>query len=325
MRSKGSSTTAQKNNQDFLEFSVQIIGSGSATPRADRRFPAQILTIGEELILIDCGEGTQHALMAAGIKTSKIQHIFISHLHADHCMGLFGLISTMNLHDRKKPLSVHGPSGLADIILTLAKHSLTVWKFPFQIKEHATHESGVVVECSQWKVKTVPLYHKLPCTGYHFEEVSARLKIDPNKLPKGIPPSLIGLLSKGETVLLPDGRSLSPEEVALPALPPRSYAYCSDTDFNRAIVPFIRNTGTLYHESTFLSDLSHKARETKHSTAAEAATIASEAKVGCLVLGHYSGRYENIQAFQAEAASVFPATIAGYDGLKVDILYSTLD
>lgn len=298
-----------------MDFQLLVLGSGSAAPRLDRRAPAQLLGFHDQHFLIDCGEGTQYELMKYGVKVSKISRIFISHLHADHVQGLFGLLSTFNLQDRKNPLTIYGPFGIAEWLVTLARLTRTFWKYPLEIFEHDTSSAKVIISEGLVEVQTIPLRHKLPCAGFLFREQRTRVKLDRNKLPDYLSDEQKAALSRGESVQGQEGSIIHPADVAADLTALRSYAYCSDTDFLPEICPQIAGVGTLYHEATFAEDLKERARMTMHSTGAEAASIARQAGVSELLIGHFSSRYDTPERILNEAKEIFPSTFAVYDGL----------
>lgn len=254
------------------------------------------------------------------VKASKINQIFISHLHGDHTFGLIGLLTTYNLIGRETPLEVFGPQGLEEMIRIQLRYSETELRYPlrFTVIDPACHK--VIFENSLLTVESLPLVHRLPTTGFLFREKSRPRNILPEQIEAyDIPVAQIQPVKEGADLLLADGRRV-PNEVLTVAPPsPRSYAYCSDTRYTEAIVPWIKGVDLLYHESTFLEDNRKRAEETLHATAREAALIAKMAGVGQLILGHYSSRYTDIQRFAREAAPIFPNTIAGYEGLVVEV------
>jgi ribonuclease Z len=294
-------------------------------PRLDRRSPSVLLTLNDTLLLIDCGEGTQFALLEYKIKVSKIRYVLLSHLHADHCMGLFGLLSTFNLQNRANPLTIIGPYGIRELLHTLCSVTNTIWKYPLELVELPADVVCHPVEELSFTVSTFPLRHKLPCIGYKVQEKRSTFSLDKRKLPEDLPGDWIGKLAKGEAVAWSDGRTLTPEEVAFPAPPRRSFAYCSDTDFDLTLSEHLLGIGTLYHEATFDDSLKDRARLTKHSTASEAAAVAKQSRVKELILGHFSSRYASVELLEQEAKNIFPRTIAAYDGFETDIMPTSID
>lgn len=258
--------------------------------------------------------------MRFGHKALKIQHIFISHLHGDHYLGLMGLISTMNLLGRQNSLYLYGPPGLAEIITIQLNVSRSFLQFRIHFQELNHTGIKTLVEEKWGKVEAFPMKHRIPCYGYKISESpkAPRLKSPPK--PEGMSLADYATLRSGESVFNEKQQiRYSFEEWMIPAPVPASYAYCSDTIYDTDLLPFISGVSVLYHESTFLEELSSRAKETYHSTAAQAAMQAKEAGVQTLVLGHYSSRYKEVEAFRIEASAVFPNTLLAYDGLQFNV------
>lgn len=301
-------------------FELLILGSSSASPTSERNPTAQLLNIAERYFMIDCGEAAQIQLRRFKAKFQAIDHIFISHLHGDHFFGLPGLLGSMHLLGRKQDLTIYGPKDLQRVIDTI--HEASETKLNYQINWVVTSNSGLnlVFEDSKVEVFSFPLKHRIYCTGFLFREKPLPRKIDMYKLEKfNISTADILVLKNGQDVTNMDGELIKNADVTLDPLPPRSYAYCSDTIFDPSIVNFIKDTDLLYHESTFLNDHTERAKKTFHTTAAQAAQIAKEAKVKQLLLGHFSARYTNLQGFLAEAKPIFENCMLATDGKKVKI------
>lgn len=294
-----------------MQFTVTILGSGSASAHATRFPSAQILTVNHEYYLIDCGEGTQYRLLENKIKPSKLKAIFISHLHGDHYFGLFGLLNSLSLGHRKEPLTVYSPKGLRDILIEVFRWSDTKLTYPFSIIEVDTESTGTLFQHEHLTVEHFPLNHRVPCTGYCFRYRNNERSIIKERLKPEMTFEQIKLLKKGINIVSPAQQLLySVEEYTLPPPPERVYTYCSDTSFLPSIVEHIKGTTTLYHEATFLSDLEELANYTLHSTAKQAAQIAHLAKVQNLLLGHLSSRYIDFTKSLQEAREVFANTEA---------------
>uniref|UniRef100_UPI004049AEFE ribonuclease Z n=1 Tax=Flavobacterium sp. TaxID=239 RepID=UPI004049AEFE len=299
---------------------INILGCYAATPRTLTNPTSQVLEIQNELFLIDCGEGTQVQLRKHKIKFSKINHVFISHLHGDHFFGLVGLISTFSLLNRQNDLHIYGPKGIKEIILLQLKLSESYTGYGLYFHELTDTTSQVIYENDKLTVKTIPLNHRVYTNGFLFEEKTKPRKININAINdydvetcylRKIKQGFDGYTTNGELV---KNKLLTFEpEVSL------SYAFCSDTVFDESIVPIIKNTTVLYHESTFLESEKLLATKTKHSTAQEAATIAQKAAVNFLILGHYSTRYPSLKPFQEEAKTVFEATYLGDDAKSFEL------
>lgn len=298
---------------------LTILGCYAATPRTFTNPTSQILEIKNRLFLIDCGEGTQVQLRKNKIRFSKINHIFISHLHGDHFFGLIGLVSTFTLLNRNTDLHIYGPKGIKEIIKLQLRLANSWTNYGLHFHELESNESEIVFEDDKVIVKTIPLQHRIYTNGFLFEE-----KIDTRKLNTDavqnyeIDKCYYQNIKNGKDITLDDGRVIDNAKLTFDPTPPKSYAFCSDTAYNEAIIPIIKGVDVLYHESTFLESEETLAGKTMHSTAKEAATIALKANVKQLVLGHYSTRYENISLFKKEAETIFPKVLLADDGRSFD-------
>ncbi len=299
---------------------VNILGCYAATPRSFTNPTSQVLEIRNQLFLIDCGEGTQVQLRRNKIKFSKIKHIFISHLHGDHFYGLVGLVSTFRLLNREKELHIYGPKGIKEIITLQLKMSNSWTNYPLIFHELSSRKPELLFEDEKVKVSTIPLKHRVYTNGFLFKEKPGDRKLLINEAVKfNIDVTLYKSLKKGKNVVSEDGKLIENKLVTSDPPAPKSYAFCSDTVFDPEIIPLIKNCTALYHESTFLEEQSELAFPTKHSTARQAATIASEAMVKQLILGHYSTRYSDIELFRKEAAPIFPNIILADDGMQITV------
>ncbi|WP_417213605.1 ribonuclease Z [Bizionia sp.] len=294
---------------------LTILGCYSATPRTDTNPTAQVLDINNHLFLIDCGEGTQVELRRNKIKFARIKHIFISHLHGDHFFGLVGLISTFRLLTRETELHIYGPKGLKDIITLQMKLAESWTNYPLIFHELTSKESALIFEDDKVEVHTIPLDHRIYTNGFLFKEKSGERKLDMNAvLNADIDVAYYRKLKQGFDVENMDGIIISNQEVTKAPNKPKSYAFCSDTAYSEAIIPIIKDVDLLYHESTFLEKHEKLAAPTKHSTAKQAASIAKQAGVGTLLLGHYSTRYDNLKNFKLEAETIFESVELARDG-----------
>ncbi|MGG7035131.1 MAG: ribonuclease Z [Flavobacterium sp.] len=294
---------------------LTILGCYAATPRTITNPTSQVLEIKNRYFLIDCGEGTQVQLRKNKVKFSKINHIFISHLHGDHFYGLIGLISTFMLLNRTTDLHIYGPKGIEEIVKLQLRlsNSWTSYGLFFHILE--SKESEVVYEDSKVIVKTIPLKHRIYTNGYLFQEKPAERKLNFDAVQEyEIDKCYFQNIKNGKDITLEDGRIIANEKLSFDPPAPMSYAFCSDTVYNEAIIPIIKDVDILYHESTFLESESSLAEKTMHTTAKQAAKIALKANVKQLVLGHYSTRYDNIKLFKSEAETIFPEIILADDG-----------
>lgn len=294
-------------------FTLTTLGTGAALP-ARGRFPtSQLLNVHGCFYMIDCGEGTQERLRTIGFNFQRISHIFISHLHGDHYLGLLGLISSMHLMGRQAPLTVHGPPDLKAIIDLQLKASGTWLRYPLQVNT-IPHESGVLIHSDvHLTVSTLALRHRIPCTGFVFREQAGPRRLRMERVHE-IPQFKRSAVKAGEDLVFPDGTRVGNSELTLDPLPPRSYAYCSDTAYEPALLPYISGVDLLYHEATFTTAMAARAKETMHSTAAQAAQLARDAGVGQLLLGHFSSRYKSADVLLKEAAPIFPNTLLSFEG-----------
>lgn len=296
-----------------MKFEVTILGSSSATPVFNRNPTAQLLNCNEKCYLIDCGEGTQQQLIKFGLKASRIDYIFISHLHGDHYFGLIGLLSSLHLNGRVKPMQIFGPAPLLEILEIQFKYSDTTLRYPIEFFPTNTIAPEMIFENSDLTVKTIVLNHRIPCTGFIFEQKQRQRKLIKEKA-DAVPMAYYTVLKKGMNVELPDGKILLSEDYTTAPDAPRSYAYCSDTLFDERYFPSIANCNTLYHEATFTHDLLERANETHHTTALQAGEVAKLNHVDKLLIGHFSSRYKTLQMLLEEAQTVFENTELAIEG-----------
>ncbi|REC41913.1 ribonuclease Z [Chryseobacterium sp. 5_R23647] len=287
---------------------LTILGFNSAIPTINTSPTAQLLEMEERCFLIDCGEGTQVQLRKAKARFSKINHIFISHLHGDHCFGLPGLIASFRLLGRETPLHVYGPKGIKKMLETIFTITETHRGFEVVYHELDKNYSEKIYEDNRLEVFTIPLDHRIYCNGYLFKEKPKERHINMEEVSKysEIETCDYHNLKAGKDFVLSDGYVLKNEILTTAPAPSVSYAFCSDTRYLESVIPIIKNVTVLYHESTFLHDLKEMADYTGHTTALEAATIAKKAEVEKLILGHFSNRYGDLTVFTDEARTVFP-------------------
>lgn len=294
---------------------LNILGCYSATPRTITNPTSQVLEINNQMYLIDCGEGTQVQLRKHKIKFSRINQIFISHLHGDHFFGLIGLISTFSLLNRPNDLHIYGPKGIKEIILLQIKLSKSYTKYNLFFHELESTKSELIFEDDKIEVHTIPLKHRIYANGFLFKEKPGLRRININAAQEqNIDVCYFNKLKQGSNLQREDGTIIKNETVTFDPLPTQSYAFCSDTVYNEEIIPLIKNVDVLYHESTFLERDIEKCIPTGHSTAIQAATMAKKANVKNLILGHYSTRYPEIELFQKEAETVFKPVLLADDG-----------
>ena len=289
-----------------MSFQLKILGSNSATPAHNRNQTSQLLTIGNEVFLIDCGEGTQMQLIRYRTRFHKISHIFISHLHGDHYLGLMGLLLTMHLQKRLEDLHIMGPRGLDEIITTQLRYSHTSFSYKVHFTELKADQSYLIYESNNLTVHSFPLVHRIACTGFLFREKPKERRMNKKKLIPEMAGEEIGKLKKGENVYDQEGRlKYRSMDFTLPPRRSRSFAYCSDTRYEPGLVQYVKNVDLLYHEATFTKEHAQRAAETYHSTAEQAAQLAKAADAGTLLLGHYSVRYKDLGPILEEAHRVF--------------------
>ena len=292
-----------------------ILGCYSATPRTLNNTTSQVLEINNHMFLIDCGEGTQVQLRKHKIKFNRIKHIFISHLHGDHFFGLVGLISTFRLLTRETDLHICGPKGIKEVITLQMKLADSWTNYKLIFHELTSKASELIFEDDKVEVHTIPLNHRVYTNGFLFKEKEGERKLDIKAVEDAnIDTAYFRKLKQGFDVENKDGVLIDYKKVTKPANKPKSYAFCSDTMYKEDIVPIIKNVDVLYHESTFLEKHAHLGPKTKHSTAKEAAKIAKLANAETLILGHYSTRYDGLNAFKEEAQTVFKNVELSEDG-----------
>lgn len=303
-----------------MTFRVQILGSNSAIPTPERNPSAQLLNFNENFFLIDCAEGTQLQLRKFRAKFQRINHIFISHLHGDHYLGLLGLIFTYHLLDRRKELHIYSNPELFDIIDATLRVGNTTLGYPLITHPLETGVSEIIFDSGKLEVQTVPLNHRIPTWGFIFREKNVPLKIRKDMLDRyKIPFHEISLIKNGLDYVMENGDVINNEDLTFPSHKPGSYAYISDTIYDESVIPFIFNVDVLYHETTFLNDMAVQAHEKFHTTAPEAALIAKKAKAGKLLMGHFSARYDDLTLFLEEARAVFENSHLTADGDIIEL------
>ena len=299
---------------------LTILGCYAATPRTITNPTSQVLEIKNRMFLIDCGEGTQVQLRKNKIKFSKINQVFISHLHGDHFFGLIGLISTFSLLGRTTDLHIYGPKGIKEIIILQLRLSNSWTNYGLYFHELESEESEVVFEDDKVLVTTIPLKHRVYTNGFLFQEKVGERKLNMDAvLNHEIESCYYQKIKNGKDITLDDGRLIANSVLTFDPIEPKSYAFCSDTVFHEDIIPIIENVDILYHESTFLESEVSLANKTLHSTAKEAARIALKANAKQLILGHYSTRYESIDLFKEEAKTIFPEVLLAEDGKTFEL------
>lgn len=302
------------------KFEVTVLGCGSATPTPRHNPSAQIVNIHDKLSLIDCGEGTQLQMRTCRQKLMALRNVFISHLHGDHCLGLVGLISSYGLLGRTMDFHVYAHAELQPLLeaqLKLFCHALD-----FEVVFHAVDPGShaLIYEDRSMEVWTLPLKHSMPCNGFLFKEKPALPHINREMTDAyGIPVCYLNNIKAGENWVMPDGRVIPNARLTKPAAAPRCYAYCSDTAYCPTLIPLIKGVDLLYHETTYDNSKEKKATVHGHSTAGQAGSIAKQAGVRRLMIGHYSASYDDASLLLRQAREVFPNTIAANEGLTVKV------
>ncbi|MDB5032394.1 ribonuclease Z [Mucilaginibacter sp.] len=298
-----------------MKFEVTILGSSSATPIYNRNPTSQVLNINERLYLIDCGEGTQQQMLRFDVRASRIDHIFISHLHGDHYLGLVGLLSSMHLNGRKKPLKLFGPPQLKEVIDLQFKYSETHLQYDIEFTITNPNKAETIIANEDVIVETIPLDHRIACTGFLFREKKRLRKLLKDELERiGVPVEVYTSLKKGADYTNPEGKIYKNDTLTVDSDKPKTYSYCSDTIYNEQYFDQINNSDLLYHEATFLHNMVDRANETYHTTALQAADIAVKTNAKKLLLGHFSARYKTLDELLGEAQSVFPETSLAIEG-----------
>lgn len=302
------------------KFELHILGCGSALPTTRHFATSQVVNLRDKLFMIDCGEGAQMQLRKSRLKFSRLNHIFISHLHGDHCFGLMGLISTFGLLGRTAELHIHSPKGLEELLAPMLNFFCHTLAYKVIFHEFDTRQASVIYEDRSMTVTTIPLQHRIPCCGFLFAE-----KDRPNHIIRDmidfykVPVYELNRIKNGADYITPEGEVIANARLTRPSDPPRRYAYCSDTIFRREIAEQISGVDLLFHEATFAESELARAKETYHTTAAQAGRIAVEAGVRRLVIGHFSARYEDENVLLKEASAIFPDTILAKENLCISL------
>lgn len=295
-------------------FAVTILGNNSAIPAYDRHPTAQVVTLFDQHILIDCGEGTQMQLAKYKMRKSKINHIFISHLHGDHYFGLIGLLTSMGLVGRTNDLHVYAPTTLEKIIQLQLNAADTV--LPYQLIFHAIQQEGIIANTNKFTVECFATKHRVECWGFVIREKKDPRKIDKEKIKQfDIPAAYYNALKKGEDYIAKDGTVIYNDLVTVENTPARSYAYSADTIYDETIIAKFQDVSLLYHEATYLSGLEELALKRYHSTTTQAATIALKANVHKLLVGHFSSKYESLDDFLLETKAIFSNADLALEGV----------
>ncbi len=304
----------------MAEFNINILGCGSALPTTRHLATSQIVDLRDKLYMIDCGEGTQVQMRRMRVRFGRLAHIFISHLHGDHCFGLPGLISTLGMLGRTGELVVHGPKEVETYLRPVMDLFCRGMEFEVRFNPVDPRSHSLVMEDRSLLVYSIPLKHRIPTCGYLFAEKPKEAHIIREMTDfYQVPVRCMKDIKQGQDYVTPEGEVVPNSRLTRPAAPPKRYAFCSDTAYNRSIIPIIEGADLLYHEATFAECDLARAKETFHSTARQAAEIARDAHVKRLVIGHYSARYEDLSELHREAEAVFPGTILGNEGTVIPV------
>ncbi|MBX2919276.1 MAG: ribonuclease Z [Ferruginibacter sp.] len=294
-------------------FALTILGNNSAIPAFDRNPTAQVLQTMDESFLIDCGEGTQMQLSKYKIKRSRINHIFISHLHGDHYFGLIGLLTSMSLLNRNQPLHIHAPAPLQELINMQLDFASTQLCFPLHF--HSLQDEGAIVSNDKITITCFKVQHRIDCWGFLFKEKKNSRKLDPERAKiYEIPAAFYEKLQQGHDYVNKKGTIVPNEEVTTAGPIPKSYAYCADTIYDESLAEKVKGVDLLYHETTYLKNLQQRATDRYHSTTIQAGSIAKKAGVKKLLIGHFSSKYESLDEFLSETKEIFENTELALQG-----------
>lgn len=300
-------------------FKVHILGCGSATPTLRHLQSCQVIDFRESLMMVDCGESSQIEVRRRKMKFSRLTHIFISHSHGDHCLGLPGLLSTLSLHGREGGVKIYMLKDGIELLKPIVESFCHQPSYSLEFIE-IDPKGGLLLETNSLTVEAFPLYHRVPCVGFIFREKDKPRHINGEMVKfYEVPVRLIPDIKAGADLELPDGRIIPNEYLTTDPTPARSYAYCSDTMFDHRVAEAVKGVDTIYHEATYTKDLADKAHDRGHSTAEEAAKIAKMAGARQLIIGHYSKRYNEPTPLLDEAKAIFPNTIAADEGMCIDL------
>jgi ribonuclease Z len=302
-----------------MEFNLTILGSSSATPTENRHHSAFVLRFGNSKFMIDCGEGTQNRCLQYGINFQKIEVIFITHMHGDHILGLFGMINTMNLFSRKKKLTIYTIKGLNRLIQAHLETSDVQLRFQLEIVE-LEHAEQIIYQEEHLLVTAFPVKHRIPCLAYKFEEINVERKLNIEKCSElEVPYEAFNDIKKGKNYINAVGKSIDNKLLTFDPAPPHSYVHITDTLYFKEIEKYTGNADLIYHEATFLANLEGRATETFHSTAKQAAQVASHSNVGKLIIGHFSSRYKDLTQHLEEAKAIFENSFLAIEGDTISL------
>lgn len=299
-------------------FEVNILGCGAAKPTVQHQPTAQVVNVRDKLFMIDCGEGAQVSWCRARLNLNRLGHIFLSHLHGDHCFGLLGLLSTMGLSGHTGEVVIHAHADAERLFRPMLDYFCR--ENPFEVRFNAISPTAgeVIYSDRSVTVRSIPLKHRIPTCGFLFEEALGERHFRGDMLQfYNVPTYRRAAIKQGEDYVTDDGRTIPNDVLTLPPTPAVRYAYCSDTMYSERIIPIIEGADLLYHEATYADAEEAMARTTFHSTARQAARIARMAQVGQLLIGHYSSRYRNEQILLEQACEEFPHVALAHEGMKI--------
>lgn len=292
---------------------VTILGNNSALPAFDRHPTSQVVTLDDQLFLVDCGEGAQIQLARYKIRWGRINHIFISHLHGDHYFGLPGLLNSMSLLNREQDVHLYAPAPLKAMLDMQFEAATT--KLSYQLHFHPLENEGMLFKTDRVAISTFQTKHRIPCFGFKFEQVKPPRRLIPEKaIEHEVPSSFYDRLKMGEDYTTKKGEIIPNSWVTEAAPLPKSYAFCADTIFDEELIEKVKGVSLLYHETTYLKDMDDRAAARYHSTTTQAATIAKKAGVKQLLIGHFSSKYDKLDQFEIEAKEIFPNTQLAIEG-----------
>lgn len=303
-----------------MGFSVTILGNSSAKPTPHAHPSSQVVNLNEQYYLVDAGEGVQQQLIRRGINPLRLRAVFISHLHGDHCFGLFPLIATLGLEGKRTPLDIYAPAPMGEI---LEYHRRYFWDdLPYEVKWHEvrTTEHAIIMQNNTLEVWSIPLRHRVPTAGYLFKEKQPGRNVDKFKIEKyGLTIAQIVAAKRGEDITLEDGQIIHNDELTYIPYQARSYAYLSDTAYSAKAAERVHGVDLLYHETTYSTSEAMFAKGRGHSTTIEAAKVAAKAEAKRLIIGHFSSRYKSHETLVEECRTIFPNSDIAAEGMTFNI------
>ena len=303
-----------------MGFSVTILGNSSAKPTPHAHPSSQVVNLNEQYYLVDAGEGVQQQLIRRGINPLRLRAVFISHLHGDHCFGLFPLIATLGLEGKRTPLDIYAPAPMGEI---LEYHRRYFWDdLPYEGKWHEgrTTEHAIIMQNNTLEVWSIPLRHRVPTAGYLFKEKQPGRNVDKFKIEKyGLSIAQIVAAKRGEDITLEDGEVIPNDELTYIPYQARSYAYLSDTAYSAKAAERVHGVDLLYHETTYSTSEAMFAKGRGHSTTIEAAKVAAKAEAKRLIIGHFSSRYKSHETLVEECRTIFPNSDIAAEGMTFNI------